>query len=153
LIYMTNHPHCVAVGTGVRLIAPDGSFTRSSPSSREGSVIRGLRWRNVVSHPSAMIRRTALEQVGGYSLAANRAEDYDLWLRLAAVGEVHNIRETLLRYRIHSSQVTRTNRIPEESKVRIGESRYALARARGESVFAARMRQGFFRLRTRLRSQ
>lgn len=37
-----------------------------------------------VAHPSVMLRRSAVMDVGGYDPSAEPAEDYDLWLRLEA---------------------------------------------------------------------
>ena len=46
------------------------------------------------------MRRAAVEAVGGYRRAYLRAEDYDLWLRLAERGKLANLQEPLLEYRI-----------------------------------------------------
>lgn len=37
-----------------------------------------------IAHPSVLLRRSAVMDVGGYSRSAEPAEDYDLWLRLEA---------------------------------------------------------------------
>lgn len=52
-------------------------------------------------NPSLMIRAEALEQVGGFDPHYRSAEDLDLWLRLAEIGEIANGPETVLRYRLH----------------------------------------------------
>ena len=39
-----------------------------------------------ICHPCAMIRRTALERVGGYDTRFKTSQDLDLWLRLGEVG-------------------------------------------------------------------
>ncbi|MDW8202197.1 MAG: glycosyltransferase, partial [Cyanobacteriota bacterium SKYGB_h_bin112] len=56
-----------------------------------------------ISHPSAMIRRSALLQVGGYDESLKAAIDLDLWLRLGEVGKLANLDTMLLRYRVHSN--------------------------------------------------
>lgn len=43
---------------------------------------------NLVGTSTVVARRSALETVGGFSLACRSAEDWDLWLRLAAVAPV-----------------------------------------------------------------
>ena len=58
-------------------------------------------------HPSVMIRRSALEEVGGYQDVA-WAEDYDLWLRLSRAG--HGLAKAPsvgLRWRQHEASATR----------------------------------------------
>ena len=53
-------------------------------------------------HPTVMIRRDVLCKAGGYRVARStrRAEDYDLWLRLYAMGyKGANLQEILFQYR------------------------------------------------------
>ena len=57
-------------------------------------------------HPTAMARRTAVLEAGGYRHVTETAEDYDLWLRLDERFSLANLPETLLRYRRHSKQVS-----------------------------------------------
>lgn len=59
-----------------------------------------------ICHPSAMLRRAALDAVGGFR-AGDFAEDYDLWLRLVDAGwGIAKVPEVLLRYRVHRAQTT-----------------------------------------------
>ncbi len=59
-----------------------------------------------VCHPSTMIRRSALDAVGGYR-EGDFAEDYDLWLRLVEAGwGIAKVPDALLRWRIHGENVT-----------------------------------------------
>lgn len=60
-------------------------------------------------HPSIMVRRQVMETVGGYR-EMGWAEDYDLWLRMAAAG-VHFARlpQTLFFWREHPQRATRTS--------------------------------------------
>jgi glycosyltransferase involved in cell wall biosynthesis len=62
-----------------------------------------------ICHPSAMIRRAALDAIGGYREGAF-PEDYDLWLRLAAAGwRLAKVPRVLLRWRIHGGNATFTD--------------------------------------------
>jgi len=56
---------------------------------------------NCIAQPAVMARRAALIEAGGYSPRFEFAEDYDLWLRTARLGKLHNLPEPLLSYRIH----------------------------------------------------
>lgn len=141
LEYLRAEPNCLALGTGIQLINEIGVACGSRAPRHPGSVLRTLRWRSAIAHPSVMMRREAILQVGGYSSQALYAEDFDLWLRLAALGEIHAIPDQLLMYRIHAGQVTSKLSYPDETLGRIAQSRIALARARGESLTAARVRQ------------
>ena len=57
-----------------------------------------------------MIRRSALENIGGYRCQFRLAEDYDLWLRLIEEGQIANLPEPLVYYRKHPTQVTDRSR-------------------------------------------
>jgi len=62
-----------------------------------------------MAHPSVMIRRSWLEQVGGY-LDHGWPEDYDLWLRLDLAGaRFAKVPEVLLSWREHPGRLTRTD--------------------------------------------
>jgi GT2 family glycosyltransferase len=64
--------------------------------------------RNQFIHTSVIIRRSILEKLGGYRPGLKTHEDYELWLRLSNMAEIDNIREPMVRYRLHSGQMTRT---------------------------------------------
>jgi hypothetical protein len=54
-----------------------------------------------------MMRRSALDRVGGYRAEFNIVEDLDLFLRLAEVGRLANLPDRLLRYRQHLKSVVK----------------------------------------------
>jgi glycosyltransferase involved in cell wall biosynthesis len=59
-----------------------------------------------ICHPSTMIRRNALDAVGGFR-DGPFAEDYDLWLRFIAHGfRIAKVPRVLFRWRIHDKNVT-----------------------------------------------
>ena len=82
-----------------------------------GRVVRPRdRWRLVrrssyipFPHGSAMFRRDAFDAVGGYDEKAVRAEDQDLFARMAAKGRVVTLPDILYSYRYHSSNATLHN--------------------------------------------
>lgn len=51
-------------------------------------------------HPAVLMRRSALDAVGGYREEFRNAEDYDLWLRLQHEGRLLNLETPLTRYRV-----------------------------------------------------
>jgi glycosyltransferase involved in cell wall biosynthesis len=56
---------------------------------------------------AALIRRSALEEVGGFSERLFSCMDYDLWLRIASSQNIKRVNEALAFYRHHSkSQIT-----------------------------------------------
>ncbi|MEP6719608.1 MAG: glycosyltransferase family A protein [bacterium] len=60
-------------------------------------------------HGSVMFRRDVFEQVGGYDEKIARAEDQDLFSRMAAHGRVLTLSDVLYSYRYHSSNATLFN--------------------------------------------
>jgi glycosyltransferase involved in cell wall biosynthesis len=100
--YLNDTPDCVAVGSRVLLIDPDGDPIREwayFASHEEIDEAHMAGKSGAIIHPSAMIRREAMVAAGGYWLEP--AEDYDLFLRLAERGQLANVPEMLLKYRQH----------------------------------------------------
>lgn len=72
-------------------------------------------------HPATLIRRAALEQVGGFRELA-WPQDYDLWLRLDAAGfGLAKVPRVLFRWRIHAASVTWQS--PKNTRARFLEAR------------------------------
>ena len=60
---------------------------------------------NPFAHPTLVARRASIELAGAYRRTP--VEDYDLWLRAAALGQrLHKVRTPVLAYRRHDGQVT-----------------------------------------------
>lgn len=104
------------------------------------ALLRVMRWKNVVWHPTVMFRREVVIGLGGYSADAVFVEDYELWLRMLASHTIVPIDEPLLRYRIHANQITRAKVIPRDAARTVRKARIELAKVRRESVLAARTR-------------
>jgi glycosyltransferase involved in cell wall biosynthesis len=66
-----------------------------------------LIWSNFIIHPTVMIRKAVLEKkVLCYQQETNGAEDFDLWSRLARVGDILSTPKVVLRYRVHKESIT-----------------------------------------------
>ncbi|WP_022948501.1 glycosyltransferase [Methylohalobius crimeensis] len=58
---------------------------------------------------AALVRRTAIDQAGGFDLTLPTCMDYDLWLRIAEPRPIRRVPEVLAFYRHHTSgQITST---------------------------------------------
>lgn len=79
-------------------------------SKNQTEIRRALLADNFLTHPTALISRRAFEMHGGYRPVS--AEDYDLWLRLAATDTRFHLHSmpTLL-YRHHSRQASRATNL------------------------------------------
>ena len=60
-----------------------------------------------LAHPSVMMRRAVIAELGGYDLEYEGLEDYELWCRVAEQHDVLALPDLLLRYRVHGKQVTK----------------------------------------------
>jgi glycosyltransferase involved in cell wall biosynthesis len=101
--YLRAHPDVVCVGTAVCFIDSAGRYLRDAHPGMDHETIqeRALAGDCPLNHPSVMMRRAAVEAVGGYHVEFEPAEDLDLWLRLGEVGRLTNLTEPLMNYRQH----------------------------------------------------
>ena len=102
-------PDCVMVHTGVMHHFPDGRTSASdlaAAARRTGRCTAALLEPSSIGHPSIMVRRDALEKIGGYDPSFKQACDIDLYFRLSAVGSFAFVPEHLLHYRIHAKQMS-----------------------------------------------
>jgi len=81
------------------------------PSQLYNHLVEG----NFIPACAVMIRRAALDSVGWYDETLY-FEDWDLWLRLAAVYPILSIPAILLRYRVHENNMTRQFSKMEQGK-------------------------------------
>lgn len=61
-----------------------------------------------VIHPSVLINKKILNEVGGYDPKMHVAEDYDLWLRFSKIGKIVNVDQKLLFLRKHANNISST---------------------------------------------
>lgn len=142
---------CAAVGSSATLIDESGSVIgiRDVPTTAP-AVLRRMRWRNAVIHSSVIYRSEYIRRIGGYLPAAVNVEDCELWLRVLQQGSIRAVGERLIRYRIHSEQMTHRFVMSKSAAKAVSTARLELARARQESVTAAHVRQFAWAARQRL---
>ena len=94
--FLDGHPDCLVVGTWCHRIDAAGEVSGDwKPCTDSEEVRNRLMTTNALAHGSAMVRRAALLQVGGYDETYQYAQDYDLWLRMSERGDVRNLAEQL----------------------------------------------------------
>ncbi|CAG1001418.1 O-antigen biosynthesis glycosyltransferase WbnJ [Phycisphaerales bacterium] len=101
---MSARPGLAALGSAFELEETSGpSAGQVTATIRPPTDPRESRWRlllgNPFAHGSMMLRRDAVLRAGGYDERLPRAQDYDLWLRLAEPGEVCALPDVLYRHR------------------------------------------------------
>ena len=78
-----------------------GSRARGWPAVEGVILERWIKLEISIAVPSVIVRRQLLEQLGGFDLKQRMCEDYDLFLRLAALSEIDGVPETLVHVRSH----------------------------------------------------
>lgn len=118
--YLNKRPHCVAVGALSRTINEHGkvlkrrkkiSYKLQSYSVRRPNFLTFPPEIPSITNPSALIRSDAVKLVGGYRENLIYAHDFDLWFRLSKLGEIHQINDELILYRVHGKNTTVTKRL------------------------------------------
>jgi glycosyltransferase involved in cell wall biosynthesis len=67
-----------------------------------------LHFRQCLTHSSAMFRTELVRGLGGYSEAAVKTEDFDLWYRLSKVSKIVQLPKVLTKWRQHDASITAT---------------------------------------------
>lgn len=124
---MRQRQEVIAAGAPADNIDAQGRF-QGRRRVRYGALNRALVFRNQLVNSSVVFRRTALKRVGSYSGWISVGEDYDLWLRFAQIGEVVNVPQEAIGYRLHEEQ---TSRRGHEARSELLNARLTLARQLG----------------------
>jgi glycosyltransferase involved in cell wall biosynthesis len=114
--WLDARPECVLVGSRVLLMDGEGEPIREwcAELAHEEIDQAHMAWGWPVVHPAVMMRRDAVDRVGGYREQYTHVEDLDLFLRLAEVGRLCNLPEVLLKYRKHLGSVCQTKGAEQE---------------------------------------
>ena len=94
-------------------------LVKASPIEHD-AIVNALRWRNVIVHPSNLIRASTLRRLEGYRAKYGKLEDYDLYVRMALAGA---------RFRVIPAKLVR-QRVSHASCARRGGWRYIIGEFR-----------------------
>jgi glycosyltransferase involved in cell wall biosynthesis len=113
--FLRQHPAVICVGGSHHLIDDAGRLLTFLALPQTDAEIQkaALAGHGSICHPCAMIRRYALEKIGGYDEAYRSAHDLDVWLKLGEIGKLANLPQPLLQYRIHPNSVSGRNPISQ----------------------------------------
>lgn len=106
--FLQQHPEVVCVGGAFDRIDEKGRLIDHYDPPQTDAEIQALllSGTSILLHPCAMVRRSAMLQVGGYNETMVGSADLDLWLRLGEIGQLVNLPDTLLKYRLHWGSIT-----------------------------------------------
>lgn len=109
--YLEVNSDTVVCGTTFSIIGTDVVVT--IPEMNEAIKLTSLRG-NCIAHPSVMMRKSVFDKFAIlYDFTKEPAEDYDLWVRILAIGKIYNLQDVLLRYRVHNSQVSQKRKMQQ----------------------------------------
>jgi glycosyltransferase involved in cell wall biosynthesis len=111
LAFVRNHPEVILLGTGfLEIDAQDRIIKKNMYPSGHRQLVKKLeRLQRFFPHSSTFYCTEKVRQVGGYNLRIRRAEDKDLWLKLALHGKIACLPKALIRMRKHSGQISHTD--------------------------------------------
>lgn len=109
--FMERHPEVGVVGGAAEWIDATGRpmWTLHFPQGDQ-DIKAELASGSPFTHAAVLIRRETFDLAGGYRRIFSRSHDYDLWLRLAEQRSSANLEEVVVKYRIHSHQVSLSER-------------------------------------------
>lgn len=119
--FLQQHPDVVCVGGSYQLIDEVGRlllsrFAVPEPDSEvQAQLLSGF---GGMHHPCLLIRRSAMQQVGGYTETMVTGSDIDLCLKLGELGKLVNLRDPVLQYRVHNQSLTERNHGRPQEEVR-----------------------------------
>lgn len=99
--FAEKHPEYAIIGSIADVTDDDGVW--GEYPLEEKPTKTSFYWNSPFAHPTVLMRKDALNAVGGYRVSkeTQRHEDYDLFMRMYAAGyKGYNIQEKLYKYRI-----------------------------------------------------
>jgi glycosyltransferase involved in cell wall biosynthesis len=114
LKFMETNRHIAVCGTWIKFIGREVKWVENNilkdPSNPEEIRCRFL-FNCVLKHPSVIMRKDVLHQEGYlYNEKINRAEDYDMWVRISKKYKLSNLEKVLLKYRVHDESISRVHK-------------------------------------------
>lgn len=104
--FLSKNKNILLLGTGARVIDENGVFVFEDKVHSDYSVIKSRLPESSFYHPSVMFRKSAFQKVGGYQVGLRWGEDVLLFSKLTKLGEVTNINQSLIDYRVTSTSLS-----------------------------------------------
>jgi len=113
--FMEEHPGCAAVGSNAEVIDMDGNYVLTSNLTLDWNLIKNNLPATPFFHSSTMYKKNSFKEVGGYP-EIYRIEDVVFFNKLAKIGELLNIPDVLIKYRLVPTAIT-TKSSKTDSKI------------------------------------
>jgi len=130
--FLKNHPNVGVVAGAVQFIDTAGrALCTTGHPNGDQEIKSALLEYNVIWHPTVLMRTDVFLASGGYRASFRDAEDYDLWLRIAERCQLVNLEQVLIKYRIHSNQVSQ-RKLKQQALSALAARTAASARKKGD---------------------
>ena len=118
--FLESNSGVVCVGGSFELIDEKGRLLTclEPPQSNDDIQKLLLAGHSSICHPCTMMCRQAVIDLGGYNESMMPTEDLDLWLRLGEVGALANLKDKVLKYRLHMYSVSAQTQKQQRNKAR-----------------------------------
>jgi glycosyltransferase involved in cell wall biosynthesis len=128
-----DNPQAALVSCWSRAIGPGDEllFSTCGPFDEARAQRQLIEGNNGPCHGSVLFRRSAYQAVGGYRPAFRYAQDWDLWLRMVALGPIVYVPDYLYAYRFRESSIS-SRRRSQQLRLRELALLCRQARLRGE---------------------
>jgi len=141
--FLDENPDCLVLGCWYGRIDSNGKIWGSKePPTEYEETKKQLLIEACVGHGTAIVRRAAIVEVGGYNEEYTYAQDYDLWLRLSEVGLIRNLDEYLYLLRSWPGNISAI-KLKEQTEFAELAIRQALQRRYGNGPVDREISYGF----------
>jgi Glycosyl transferase family 2 len=106
--FMLKHPGVGLLGGAVEKIDSAGNCLAIANEypTEDREIRQVLKEWNPFWHPTVLILKEAFVRAGGYREPSSPSDDYDLWLRISEHYQCANLRQVVLKYRVHPQQLS-----------------------------------------------
>lgn len=132
LDFIEKHPEVGVLGGAVEWIDANGRtfFTADDYPTGDQEIRSAFNTYCPFWQPTVLVRREAFVRVGGYRGAFAPAEDYDLWLRISEHFKCANLKQVVVKYRIHPHQLS-LRKLRQQTLCSLGARASAQSRVNG----------------------
>lgn len=118
--FLQQHPEVVCIAASFDVIDEKSRLINhcevpTSDREIQDLLLRGI---SLMIHPCAMYRKSVVVELGGYDETMVAASDLDLWLRLGEVGQLANLPETLIQYRLNKGSISHRKQEKQRNQAR-----------------------------------
>jgi glycosyltransferase involved in cell wall biosynthesis len=105
---LMDHPEVALVHTGVRDVFPNGASRVRLMHPMADSYEENL-CQDRIATSTVVLRRSALDAAGGFDTSMRAFGDWDLWVRVARVGQLRMIRQPLATIHLREGSIQRSS--------------------------------------------